>query len=93
MKQTTTLLAVSVFLVVLSTGCLTQRERMQELRKPQNNVFQTKGDVGNLNLVEEKPGALALWNQTRTQSIHILQLRPEATLSKRFHRNHDLTLQ
>lgn len=88
-----TLVIASVLLAL--SGCLSSRERMQMLREPQNNVFQAPKDIEDLNLVEDEPAAFALWNKSEkgTQSVHILQLRPDAKLTKRYHRSHDLTLQ
>ncbi len=92
MKVTLSLLAIVCSLLSL-TGCLSSRERMQMLRKPQNNVFQAKQNIKKLDLVKDQPAAFALWNKTRHQSIHVLQLRPDAKLTKRFHESHDLVLQ
>lgn len=90
--KVTGILVASAFLLFLS-GCLSSRERMQLQRKPQNNVFQVAEDMENADLVKDKRAAMALWNNTKTQSVFILQIRPDAKLTERYHRSHELTLQ
>ena len=74
---------------LLTGGCLTERQRSQMLRQPTNRVFEP-GEVEPLG--PEQTHRFGEFDGGDSQNACLLQLNSEAELSKRFHKEHDLTL-
>lgn len=92
-RWTVKVLATCLFVLGILPGCRTAREKMQRARAPQNNLFVASEQLPDLQLQEGQPAALALWNKTETQSVHLLRVSKDFTLGKRYHAKHDLTMQ
>lgn len=86
------MLLISLMLLLVVSGCRTARERAQHRRRPQNTVFEAGEQIPKLQIPEGQNALFTLWNQTDTQSIHILQVGKGAKVAQRYHANHDLTL-
>ena len=84
--------SISLMALFVLTGCRTAREKAQHRRRPQNTVFEAKEQLPELQLPEGQNATFTLWNQTDTQSVHVLQVSKDAKMGKRYHANHDLVL-
>ncbi len=83
-------LTVAMLLMGLLTGgCLTERQRSQMLRQPTNRVFEPE-EVAPLG--PEQTHRFGEFDAGGSQNACLLQLNSRAKLSKRFHKEHDLTL-
>jgi mannose-6-phosphate isomerase-like protein (cupin superfamily) len=74
---------------LLACGCLTERQRAQMLRQPTNRVFQPD-EVQPLG--PDETHLFGEFDAGGSQNTCLLQLDSEAKLTKRFHKEHDLTL-
>ena len=79
-----------VFLCLPS--CMTEREKMQEIRQVGSVVLDASEDVLKLQLSTGSDSALAQWNRSDTQGVCVLRLAAGAILEKRYHKLHDLTV-
>ncbi|MFO7956278.1 MAG: hypothetical protein R6X33_04195 [Candidatus Brocadiia bacterium] len=71
------------------TGCLTERGKALVERQPTNRIFQPDA----VRPMEEGEGyAFYEYDGGGSQNVCVLQLAPDATLAKRYHKRHDLTL-
>jgi len=84
------LLAAAV--VLLLAGCVSERELMQETRRPRNTFF----DAGNKLPDMKLGGDQSVWfhqlDCTDGQSLHLMMLAKDAMLKERYHYKHDMTL-
>ena len=91
-RLVTAVVSISLIALFVSTGCRSAREKAQQRRRPQNVVFEAKQQIPELELPEGQNASFTLWNQTNTQSIHLLQVDRDVKLTRRYHANHDMTL-
>jgi len=76
--------------VLLTLGCVSRRERVVMSRAPRNQAFTS--DSVMLPLEEGEAYAFAEFERTRTHNLCLLRLARDASLSKRFHADHDMIL-
>jgi len=87
----TFLRTVAVLACLLSFGgCLTARQQALAFRQPHNRVF--RPDVSVAALPQDKKASLRDFDQGGSQSVCLLQLAPDAELTKRYHARHDMTM-
>ena len=89
-KAAALLLIAAVFLCL--AGCASQREMMQERRRPRNRILDVAQALQQMGLSAEQDYSFTLWERCDGQSIHLLQLAKDAVLGARYHKDHDLTL-
>jgi len=73
-----------------ASGCLSARERALQGRQPQNEAFAPADLLAKME--ETEHGGLAEVAHASRQQVCLLKLSPTGELSRRYHRNMDMTL-
>ncbi|MGD2174451.1 MAG: hypothetical protein PVJ27_03525, partial [Candidatus Brocadiaceae bacterium] len=69
--------------------CLTERQKAKQFRQPTNRLFEPDRLSP---LAPDQTHAFGEYDGGGSQNVCVLQLAPDATLTKRYHKEHDLTL-
>ncbi len=91
-RPSLTLMLVCFLLSVSVSGCRSRREVVLEKTETANMTFEPTRMPEDLQLGKEDMASFVLWDVSRYQSRHVLQLAPDAALKARYHRNYDMTL-
>ena len=85
-------MAIAATLFLCQTGCMTAREKMQEVEERRDAVVDLSEILPRVPLAEGEGSWLLELERSDTQSVSVLMLEEGSALESRYHETHDLTI-